>query len=123
MAFKGEWKVGDDLSVAWRIFFYAAIFIVIGAVATGFAYWLKPVWLGFERKAFVESHQYIEARQASIQTLKTELADVETKIAEYTAANEGGQYNQVLTNLRSQKEAIKRRIAAENAKLPADERR
>ena len=123
MAFDNQWRMRDDWSVAWRIFAFALVFVIIGTLATGLAMWLKPVWLGFERKAFKASHQYIEGHQAAIQTLKTQLADLDTKVAEYSAANKDGQYTEVLSTLRSQQVALKKRIAAENAKLPIHEQK
>jgi hypothetical protein len=116
MAFDKQWRLRDDFSIVWRFVIGGAVVIALGLAATTAAYIIKPVWLGFERKAFIESHQYKESQQQAIRTLETELADVNAKIAEYRAADDP-KYAGVIQSLESQRTAIQRRIAEEKAKL------
>jgi len=81
------------------------------------ALWLKPAFLGFEREAFVESHQYVEAHKDSLLTNIEEYDELEAEIAKYEQdeANE-----KIVAGLRAQQKSLKKRIRASLAKIPQE---
>lgn len=58
-----------------------AFFGILGIAGTAATMILKPAWLGFERKAFVASHQYQEAVNDALGHLRAEAARVNVEIA------------------------------------------
>lgn len=95
-------------------------FIVIGVIVGGFAIaYFKPVWLGFERKAFKASHQYVEGKQTQLMTLGTEYGNLTTEIAKY---NQNPELNaEIISGLKAQQKSIVSRIKMEAQRIPKDE--
>lgn len=93
------------LTGRWILFLF-----LLGIGLTALTYWLKPVWLGFERKAFVASHQYQEAHLTQLANLKEKKAELEVELAKTTDTT-------IEEALRGQIEAIKIRIKTEERKL------
>lgn len=77
--------------------------------------WMKPVWLGFEREAAVESHQYIEARKTEVITDIQKHDELTTNIAKF----EGN--DKVVSGLKSQQKSLEHKIQAALSKIPKDE--
>jgi len=98
---------------------YWAIGLVL-IIITGFiTMWLRPVWLGFERKADVASHQYVEARKNEVLTNVEKYDELTAEIAKY----EKGEGNEkIVAGLKAQQKSLKAKIKAALAKIPKGER-
>lgn len=79
---------------------------------------LRPMFLGFERKAAVQSHQYIEAYRESATRKMSEYHELEVELAKYK--RQGGARD-VIEGIEMQKRALKIEIRTTLAKLPKDE--
>lgn len=86
--------------LAWIIGVIVAIGIGIAILAWARVITL-PYWLSFERKAYVSSHQYVEAKRRSIATMVLECAELDHG---------------------PQRDAIRRRINEELLLIPEDAR-
>lgn len=76
--------VKDTLKVQGYLLYWAiSLFVVIG-LFTAAAWYLKPVWLGFERKAFIASHQYIESAQDALVKMADKYDGLSTSILRET---------------------------------------
>ena len=95
----------DDLKLKnqWPWMKSLIIWFVLIALLLGGLSWARiitlPVWLSFERRAFVASHQYIENKRAAIARYSAQCASL----------REG-----------PQKTELRQRIAIEKALLPED---
>ena len=59
-------EIKGTLKFQGYLLYWAVCLFVVLTLFTAGAWYLKPVWLGFERKAFVASHQYIESAQDAL---------------------------------------------------------
>ena len=77
------------------------IWVIFTAMIIAGLAWFKvislPLWLSFERKAFVQSHQYVEARRTAIMRFSSQCQTLP----------EG-----------AQKQALRQKIIAEKSLLP-----
>lgn len=88
------------------------IAFVISMTALG--YWLKPLWLGMERNAYVESHQYSEARKDEMLKIVDNIEEVSSQIA-------GTENEKLIEQLEMQKDSLRsrlRRVAAKSKDVP-----
>ncbi len=97
----------EDLKIRRQWPFMKAVivwFVLISLLVAGLA-WARvitlPAWLGFERRAFVASHQYIENKRSAIARY----------VAQCSGLKEG-----------PQKTELRQRIATEKALIPSDAR-
>ena len=93
-------------------YWWIVIALLIGATVSG-VYLAKPVWLGFERRAFVASPQYVEARRTELLQLAGEVRGIDVKIA---AADNSS----TREALRLQRDALVARMRESIALIPAD---
>lgn len=94
--------------------FWAVLITGVCIGATTLTYCMRPTWLGMERKANVESHQYVEARKAEIIADIQQYDELETRIAQ------NSDNAKVADSLRMQQRSVKRKIQAAMAKIPQD---
>lgn len=94
--------------------FWAVLITAVGIGATTLTYWMKPVWFGMERKASVESHQYVEARRTEV------IADIQAydELGTRIAQNEGN--TKVVEALQMQQRSVKKKIQLALSKIPED---
>lgn len=100
----------------YAIWFWAlGIALIIG---TTFVFaWLRPAFLGFERKASVESHQYVETQKTQLLTFMEKHDELSAEILKYEASGHDG----IAKGLKAQQRSLERRIRAAMAKIPRDE--
>ena len=97
--------MSDDLKIRhqWPLMKTVIVWSVLFGLLVAAANWAGlialPVWLSLERRAFTHSHQYVESKRAAI--------------ARYVAECEG-------LPAGPQRQALRQRITAEAALLPAD---
>ena len=93
----------------WSLMVIATVFVGVSG------YWMaKPYWLGLERKAYVASPQYVEARRAEMMTMHTQVLGINISIAR------PGTSAQLKASLGVQKAALLARLREAAAKVPAD---
>ncbi len=113
----------DDLdfhATAGRGFLFWVILVTAAVVGMTFVhYWLQPTWLGYEHKAFVESHQYIEARKTELLTNIEKYDDLTVQIAKYEQSPD--KYVNIITGLKAQQRSLARKIRAALTKIPKTE--
>ena len=99
--------------------FWIVLIVLVGIGVTYTHACLRPTWLGYERKAYVESHQYVEARKNEVLTNVTKYDELTTEIAKY---ERGGQDNtKIIAGLKAQQQSLKNKIKAALAKIPREE--
>ena len=94
-----ELRLKNQLPYAKTLIFWFILGSILVAGLSWTTLMLKPAWLGFERKAYVSSHQYIESHRAA-------------------AARYAAQCRSLPEGF--QKQELRQRIAAEKALLPLD---
>jgi len=104
---------------AGRGFLFWAILITAVVVGITFVhYWLQPTWLGYEHKAFTDSHQYVEARKTEVLTNVEKYDELTAEIAKY----EKGEGNEkIIAGLKAQQRSLAKKIRAALARIPKDE--
>ena len=108
----------DDVFFVRKFLFWAILVGAVSVSATYVHYWLQPTWLGYERKAFVESHQYVEARKTEILTNMEKYDELTVDIAKYEQAP--GDNSQIIAGLKAQQRSLAAKIRAALANLPKD---
>ena len=78
---------------------------------------MKPAWLGMEREAFVESHQYVESQRDSLLTNIEKYDELEADIAKY---EEDGGHDKIGSGLKLQQKSLAARIRDSLSKIPAE---
>jgi hypothetical protein len=92
-------------------------FLFLGLVVAGvfIAAWLRPTWLGYEREAYVESHQYVETVKQEVVTLVGKYDELTTEIEKYKALD--GDNSKIVAGLEMQQRSLKKRINAALVKI------
>lgn len=106
--------------MAGRLFIWAIIIALIVGVMAIVTYSFYPALLGIEREAFVQSHQYVEARHSAIFTYYDEYSGLSTQIAQLKG-DTTNDHTTVITAMESQQSAILMQIRNEARKLPEGE--
>lgn len=97
----------DDLKLRnqWPLMKTVIVWFVLISILVSGLLWTGvitlPVWLSFQRKAFVASHQYIETKRTSIATMISECKPLKAG---------------------PQKQVLRQKIAAQNSLLPIEAR-
>lgn len=78
---------------------------------------MRPTWLGMEREAFVESHQYIESHRDKLLTDISKYDELGSEIAKY---EEDGGHDKIVSGLKMQKKSLSSRIRDSLSKIPAE---
>lgn len=99
--FDDDLKIKNQWPLMKTVIFWFFLFAILGAIVTWVKLGTLPLWLSFERKAFVASHQYVENKRAAIARY----------VSQCTPLPEG-----------PQKQALRQRIATEIALIPEDAR-
>ena len=109
MSFKQHAK--DSTTIVW----YSALALAILIAASFIVLYFKPAFLGFERKAFKESLQYVEAKQGMLLQMVDEYNDAKTEKVKYQTAqdNDQGDYAMVIESLEMQQSSLTTRIKNE----------
>jgi len=107
---------GEGVIAGWMIKL-AVVLALCVVIFTIIILAFKPVFLGFERKAFKQSHQYVEGHETALLMWVDEYNENETEIAKYEAAE--GDFSQVIAGLESQQTSQLARIHTEAAKMPS----
>lgn len=103
-----------------RSFLFWAILIGLVIISGTFVhYWLQPTWLGYEHKAFVSSHQYIEARKTEVLENMAKYDELTVEIAKYEQAD--GDNSKIIAGLKMQQRSLAKKIKAALAKIPQEE--
>ena len=98
----------------WYVGLGVGLLVAVGLLSA----WMRPVWLGFERDAFVASHQYVESHKTKIHTLMEKHDELGVQIAKYKKAED----DDIVTGLQAQQKSLARRIRASAIKIPEDTR-
>ncbi len=96
-----------------HMYFWSGVTAVIAVVTL--VMMMKPVWLGFEREAFVESYQYVESHKDKMLTDVEKYDELEVQILMYEKSGD----TKIVDGLRMQQRSLKKRIRASLAKIPA----
>lgn len=107
-----DFEEHGTISVIGQMHFWIIFATAITAITLAMV--MKPVWLGFEREAFVESHQYVESHKDKLMTDIEEYDGLEAQIRIY---EESGS-SRIVEGLRMQQSSLKKRIRASLAKIP-----
>jgi len=101
--------------ISKSMIWYSALglFIIFAGVTASYA--MKPTWLGFEHKSFVESHQYIESRKTEVNNDIEKYYELGSRIDLYE--HEG----KPVTALKAQQRAIGKKIKAALSQIPISE--
>jgi len=115
-----DWKdeLPSDGWLAKKTLIYTGIFAACVILFMLLILSVKPAFLGFERAAFKESHQYVESKETQLLQLVTEYHDLDVEIAKYQADNDAGQYDVVIAGQRAQRDALETRIKTEAQRVP-----
>jgi len=100
-----------------RGFIYGIVGTILLCLMVSITWAFKPVWLGFEREALKNSHQYSETTERLVLDLVDEYQGLETEIAKYEANTETDT-TAIVDGLRGQQASILARIKREARQTP-----
>lgn len=103
--------------ISKSMIWYSALGLFIIVAATTVVYAMKPTWLGFEHKAFVESHQYVEARKTEVINDIEKYHELDARINRY----EQNGNEKVAKSLRMQQRSLARKIRKALNQIPESE--
>ncbi len=96
--------MSNEIREQWPFMKVVIVWFLLAVVLVGGLAWAglisKPLWLSFERKVYVNSHQFVQARKTAIARIN----------AQCVTLPEG-----------TQKQVLRQRIAAEKSQLPQGE--
>lgn len=107
----------DHEKISTTIAWYWVLGVILVTGTTFFTVMLKPQWLGFEREAYVESHQYVESQKSQLLTNIEKHDELEAEISKYEKIGE----DKIIPNLRMQQDSLKKKIRASLEKIPEDQ--
>ena len=107
-----EWSLFGKIT-AWAIGL-----TVVSCCCVIVALMFKPAFLGFERQAYKQSHQYVETKESQLLQWVDEYYALGAEIAKYQADNEDEHYNIVIAGLQSQQLSLETRIEIEAQRIP-----
>lgn len=115
-----DWQdeVPGDSWVASKAFIYTAILAVCVVIFVTIILAMRPAWMGFERKAIKESHQYVESKETMLLTWLDEYREVEVQIATAKAAEEPDAA--LIASLEMQRDTMGDRIEREAQRVDRD---
>lgn len=94
------------------IFWAIALFLLV--VALTFVYQsLRPRLLEMEHEANTSSTQFIQSRQATLSRWQNDYVSNQTLILQYKSDNEGGKWDEIISNLQLQNEGLLRQMCQE----------
>ncbi len=112
----------EDLKEHGTILGIGAIYVWVGigivVMATTLIMYIKPVWLGMEREAFVESHQYVESHKDKLMASIEEYDELEMEIAKYEQAD--GDNEKIIEGMRQMQWSLSTRIRNSLSKIPKE---
>ena len=109
----------DGETIFARDFFkWGLVFILFIIVATTMIYMMKPTWLGMEREAAQESHQYVESKRERLLTNAEQYEKLGVDVAKLQAT-EGNE--QVVEGLKRQQRALLSRMKTDAQLIPKSE--
>lgn len=103
--------------ISKSIIWYFALFLFLGIVATSVTLAMQPTWIGFEHKAFVESHQYVEARKTEVINDIEKYHELDARINRY----EQNGNEKVAKSLKMQQRSLARKIRKALNQIPESE--
>lgn len=100
-------------TMKWVLFGLLLVFVV-GTVTM----MMKPTWLGLEREAVQESHQYVEGKRDALLSWSAEYEKLGVQIAKYSKNPENGD---VVEGLKRQRRALLAKISKDAQLMPKGE--